>query len=185
MPSIRLGLVVLPLALMTPAPLGARPDPATASAPDRMTPVLARAAARSGQWQAAARLWRELTLANSADAEAWAGLGSALSRTGPPADAVAALARASALSPGRAGIDVDLGRAQLALGNGVAAAAAFQAATLARPGDPRGWTGLGVARDLLGDHIGARAAYARALDIDPLNAAARNNLALSQRLASP
>jgi Flp pilus assembly protein TadD len=148
-----------------------------------MTPVLARAAARSGQWQAAARLWREVTLANPADAEAWAELGAALTRTGAPGDAVAALARADTLAPGRPGIAFSLGRAQLALGNGSAAAAAFQAATVARPDDPRGWTGLGVARDLQGEHAAAREAYARALAIDPLNAAARNNLALSQRLA--
>ncbi len=65
-----------------------------------------------------------------------------------------------------------------------AARAAFAAYTMARPGDARGWTGLGVALDLAGAHGEAQAAYGRALAVDPLNRAARHNLALSLALAS-
>lgn len=156
--------------------------PTSANA-DRMTSIVARAAARSGHWQAAARLWRAITVASPADAEAWAGLGAALIRLGPPEDAVAALGRAEALAPGQSAVALDRGRAELALGRGAEAAAAFGVATHVNPGDPRGWTGLGVAFDLLGAHGEADTAYARALAIDPLNTAARHNRQLSSTMA--
>ncbi|MBS3960826.1 MAG: tetratricopeptide repeat protein [Sandarakinorhabdus sp.] len=177
--------LVLVAALLAPLPLEARqPGPASA-APDSLTPVLARAAARSGQWEAAARLWRKATLENSADPIAWAQLGEALSRIGEPASAVAALSRATALNSRDPGIALSLGRAQLAQGHGKAAVAAFTSATARNPADPRGWTGLGVAQDLVGNHAAAQQAYARALGIDPLNRAARHNLALSLAIRMP
>lgn len=182
-PMLLLCAAMLGPALLKPAPLAAAKPVQPAEAAGRMTPVLARAAARSGQWEAAARLWRTATLENPADPVAWAQLGDALSRIGEPASAVAALARAAALNARDPGIALSLGRAQLAQGNGKAAAAAFTTATARKPEDPRGWTGLGVAQDLLGDHAAARIAYARALDIDPLNSAARHNLALSLAIA--
>ncbi len=147
-----------------------------------MTGVLARAAARSAQWDSAARLWRDVTLAQPDDAGAWAALGEALARTGRPADAIAALARAAELDPLLPGIAPNLGRAQLQQGNAAAAAAAFGAATSATPKDPGAWTGLGIARDLMGDHPAAQQAYARALALDPLHRAARHNHALSLRM---
>ncbi len=123
--------------------------------------AMARAAARAGQWQAAARLWRLQTQAEPASGAAWAGLGQALD----------------------AGLWLPRGRAALALGNAAAARAAFTAYTASRPDDARGWTGLGVALDLAEQHGEAQAAYARALAVDPLNPAARHNLALSQALS--
>ena len=168
------------LSVAPPVVAGPREAATAPGAPAGLAPVLARAAARSGQWESAARLWRARTIANPADAEAWAGLGEALSRTGASADAVAALARAAELAPGRPGLALLLGRAQLQQANPRAALAAFQAATDAQPRNPAAWTGLGIAHDLLGEAQAAQSAYARALAIDPLNTAARHNLALSR-----
>lgn len=173
----------LALALCAP-PLAARERPAPKASGAALAPVLARAAARSGQWDSAARLWRARTVADPQDAEAWAGLGEALSRVGEGQDAVAALARAAELSPGLPGLALLVGRAQLQQGNARAALAALGAATEAEPRNPAAWTGLGIAHDLLGETAEAQAAYARALAIDPLNRAARHNLALSRAQAA-
>jgi Flp pilus assembly protein TadD len=89
------------------------------------------------------------------------------------------------LLPGDVGLWLPRGRAALALGDNAAAQAAFTAYTLSRPADARGWTGLGVALDLAGNTAEAQAAYARALAVDPLNRAARHNLALSQGVSAP
>lgn len=159
--------------------VAAEPAPAPA-----LHSVMARAAARAGQWQAAARLWRAQTLAEPAGGEAWAGLGRALLEDGDASNAAIALERAAQLLPDDAGLWLPRGRAALALGDNTAAQAAFAAYTVSRPGDARGWTGLGVALDLLGQHGEAQAAYGRALAVDPLNRAARHNLALSQGLAA-
>lgn len=145
--------------------------------------AMARAAARAGQWQAAARLWRLQTQAEPGSGAAWAGLGQALLEQGEAGDAAIALDRAALLLPTDAGLWLPRGRAALALGNAAAARAAFTAYTASRPGDARGWTGLGVALDLAEQHGEAQAAYARALAVDPLNPAARHNLALSQALS--
>jgi Flp pilus assembly protein TadD len=109
-------------------------------------------------------------------------LGQALLEDGEPGDAAIALERAALLLPGDAGLWLPRGRAALALGDHAAARAAFAAYTMSRPGDARGWTGLGVALDLAGAHGEAQTAYGRALAVDPLNRAARHNLALSQAL---
>jgi Flp pilus assembly protein TadD len=175
----RIPAILLILGLMLTAPAAAR-EPAETAKSAGLAAVLARAAARSGQWESAARLWRQRTIAAPMDAEGWAGLGEALSRTGEGADAVAALARAEELAPGRPGLALLLGRAQLQQGNARAALAAFTAATDANPRNPAGWTGLGIAHDLLDEPTEAQIAYGRALGIDPLNAAARHNLALSR-----
>lgn len=154
---------------------------AAAPAPALNT-AMARAAARAGQWQAAARLWRAQTLAEPGSGEAWAGLGQALLEDGQAGDAAIALERAGSLLPGDAGLWLPRGRAALALDDPAAARAAFANYTMSRPTDARGWTGLGVALDLAGQHGEAQAAYGRALAVDPLNRAARHNLALSQSL---
>ena len=180
MRTIILSLAASFAIFAAPAPAASR----TAPPAEGMGAVLARAAARSGQWVSAARLWRDVTVARPADPQAWAALGEALSRIGQPDDAVSALARAQQLNPRARGLAVNLGRAQLQRGNGPAAAAAFEAAVAEAPKDPAGWTGLGIARDLMGEHAAAREAYARALAIDPLNRAARHNDALSLELAA-
>lgn len=176
-------LTSLAILLLALAPLPALSAPVENSRAGGADPaVLARAASRVGQWASAARLWRALTVADPMNAEAWAMLGDALARAGAPGDAVAALGRAEVLEAGRPGLALARGRAELALGHGEAAMAAFARAVTQAPQDPRGWTGLGVARDLAGDHAGALVAYDRALAIDPLNVAARHNLALSRQL---
>lgn len=149
-----------------------------------LAPALARSAARAGHWQAAARLWRDLTVARPRDAAAWAGLGHALLALDQPADAALALDRAALIGPADAALWLDRGRAALALDDARAAHAAFAALTAARPDDARAWTGLGIAHDLAGDHTAAQAAYARALAIDPLNTAAQRNSALSRQIAA-
>ncbi len=177
---VRLVVALLAL-LLCPVPAAdARDRPEALRVQAGLGPVLARAAARSGQWESAARLWRARTQAEPMDAEAWTGLGEALSHMGDGSDAVAALARAAELSPGRPGLALLLGRAQLQQGNARAALAAFGAATGTNPRNPAAWTGLGIAHDLLGEAEAAQLAYGRALAIDPLNRAARHNLALSR-----
>jgi len=178
------ALCLLLLAGAVPA-LARPPLPPTLAHDDvgRTMAIVARAASRSGQWQAAARLWRAITVATPTDAAAWAGLGAALVRLDAPGDAIAALGRAENLAPDQAGVALDRGRAELALGHGPEAAAAFDSATRANPGDPRGWTGLGIAHDLLGAHASAASAYDRALAIDPLNVAARHNRQVSASMA--
>jgi Flp pilus assembly protein TadD len=160
--------------------VAAAPALAEPQAPPPLGEVMARAASRAGQWPAAARLWRQQTQAEPSNGQAWAGLGVALLEQGEAGDAAIALERAALLLPGDAGLWLHRGRAALALGQHEAARTAFAAFTASRPGDPRGWTGLGVAHDLAGDHAAAQTAYARALAVDPLNAAARHNLALSR-----
>lgn len=167
-------LLALILLLTLASPVLAGPAPAAA---------LARAAARAGQWDAAARLWRARTEADSRDAMAWAGLGLALLQLDAPADAAAALDRAASLGTPLAALAWPRGQAALALGDAAAARQAFAALVAARPDDPRGWTGLGIAHDLAGAHGEAQAAYGRALALDPLQAAARHNLALSRQMA--
>jgi len=144
--------------------------------------ALAEAVARVGQWDMAGRMYREAVAADPLAAAAWSGLGQALVEDGHPTDALAALDRAQALAPARAGLARLRGRATLALGRIADAEQAFAAATAETPADPRGWVGLGVARDLAGHHAEARAAYARALATDPLDVPARNDLALSLAL---
>lgn len=178
MTAVRVALL---LALAGPAVAAPPPSQAT------LAPALARAAGRAGQWQAAARLWRELTVARPADAAAWAGLGHALLALDRVEDAASALDRAAVLQPAGRKADPDLlldrGRAALALDDGAAARTAFAALAALRPADARAQTGLGIAYDMAGDHAAAQSAYARALDIDPLYEAARANMTLSRALA--
>ena len=171
------AVAILALGLAAPAAAGGRKEKVAAR-----SLALADAVARVGQWDMAARMYREASTANPDDAAAWAGLGQALVESGHAADALAALDRAATLAPGRADIARLRGRATLALGRVADARAAFTAATTEAPADPRGWTGLGVALDLGGDHRAAQIAYGRALAADPLNLAARNDLALSLAL---
>ncbi len=175
------ALLVLAMLAGSPA-IAARPPRPEAAAPT-LAPALARAAARAGQWQAAARLWRDLTIARPGDAAAWAGLGHALLALDQAEDAALALDRAATIGPVDAALWLDRGRAALALDDAAAAHDAFAALAAARPDDARAWTGLGIAHDLAGDHAAAQTAYGRALAIDPLNSAAQRNIALSRQLA--
>ncbi len=168
-----LRAVLAALLLATPA-TARSPAPADPAAMNRL---LARAASRAGQWPAAARLWRAVTLASPGDAAAWAGLGGALMAEGEAEAAAAALDRAVALGAGDADLWWQRGRAALALQESAMAYFAFAALAAAAPSDPRGWIGLGIAHDRAGNRTAARASWARALALDPLNAAARHNLA--------
>lgn len=173
-------LAVAALLICAPTPATPAPDPLTGTA---FSATLAGAAARAGQWQAAARLWRTVTLTRTQDARAWAGLGTALLQTGEPADAAIALDKALALGGADAALWRQRGRAAVALADAAGAQKAFTALLQLAPDDAGGWTGLGVAHDLAGDHAAAAKAYDKALALDPLHAAARHNLALSRQLA--
>ncbi len=170
-----------------PAPADARARAASSAAAPTpsLLPALASAAARAGQWERAAGLWRQVTIDTPADGRAWAALGEALIAIDEPAAARAALERAAGLIGSDApGLAYHQGRASLRLGDGREAAAHFERAAVAAPGDPRVWTGLGVAQDLAGDRAAARAAYDRALALDPLHAAALHNRARSAALSA-
>ena len=132
-----------------------------------------------GQWDMAARMYREATVINPSNAAAWLNLGRALVQGGKYVDAQAALAKAGELNPAIRGLAHQQGRVAVALGQAPQAEAFFRRAADEAPADPRAWTGLGVALDLLRRHSEAQRAYAKALSLDPLGLAARNNLALS------
>lgn len=189
------GAIMLAALWLASAAL-ARP-PAAADARGNVVAALARAAAQAERWDTAARLWRDLTLARPDDAAAWAGLGHALLGLDRTDDAAAALDRAMALvpsvtafapgdaaqAPADTSLVLDRSRAALQQGDGATARRLFAALAARRPADPRVWTGLGVALDLGGRHGEAQQAYDRALALDPLDAAARANMAISRQLA--
>lgn len=176
---------LLPIALaLVAAPLAhAKKREESVDTRPAMAMALATAARRSGQWDMAAKLMREATVARPDDAAAWAGLGEALIETGRHEEGLAALGRAHGKPADATGLARHKGRALVALGRAPEAEAAYRAATAEAPRDPRAWTGLGVALDLQRRHGDAAAAYDRALALDPLSMAARNNRALSLALA--
>ncbi len=141
--------------------------------------AFAAAAARTDQPRLAAKLYRDATRATPRDASAWLGLGKALEAEGSLGEAIAALQRAGELQPGLPGLARARGRAELRAGNLMLAETAYRAATVEAPDDARSWVGLGVALDLQRRHGDAQAAYAGALQADPLDRSARNNMALS------
>lgn len=143
---------------------------------------LAAQVSKVGQWDMAARMYREATVMSPQDASAWMNLGRALVETGKYNDASAALQRSAELAPAARGLAHLRGRTAIALGQAPDAERYFRAAVDEAPSDPKTWTGLGVSLDLLKRHADAQKAYARALGLDPLGLAARNNLALSLAL---
>lgn len=72
-----------------------------------------------------------------------------------------------------------MARARLAMGGAELAVKDFQCALDARPNDPASLNGLGVAYNLLSQDQKAREAFTQALEVDPSNVAATNNLALN------
>lgn len=144
--------------------------------------AFAAAAARNDQPKIAAKLYRDATLATPKDATVWFGLGKALEADGSLGEAIAALERAGELQPGLPGLACARGRAELRAGHLAEAEISYRTATTEAPADTRGWVGLGITLDLQRRHSEAQAAYAGALRSDPLDRAARNNMALSVAL---
>lgn len=72
---------------------------------------------------------------------------------------------------------IDVAAGLEAAGQRRAAAAAYEAATARWPGEPYAWLGRGNVALALGDRAAAADAYLRAIELEPGNAAARNNLA--------
>jgi len=62
------------------------------------------------------------------------------------------------------------------------AAIEFEHAATSDPKDPRPYNALGILRDQAGEHDAAQALYRKALEQDPMNTSARNNLGLSLAL---
>lgn len=171
---MRLCLATVLAVLVAATPAGAR---------DKDRPLaLADAVSSVGQWEMAARMYREATLARPDEPAGWIGLGRALLEGGRPVEALASLRRAETLKPASPGLQHLIGRAAIEIGKPQEAEAAFRAAAAQAPADQRAWVGFGVALDLLARRPEAQAAYAKALVIDPLSVAARNNLALSRAL---
>ncbi len=96
-------------------------------------------------------------------------------RSGRLADARERFTAAVSLRDEDGGLHNWLGLCRLGAGDPAAAADAFTAA-VAR-GCPQGHTNLGICRHALGDADGARAHFARAVELLPGDAAARDNLA--------
>ncbi|MCK9799342.1 hypothetical protein BK634_20265 [Pseudomonas chlororaphis] len=82
-------------------------------------------------------------------------------------------------APQRLALCSGLARSRLAMGGAELAARDFQCALDVEPNNPQNLNGLGVALNIQGQNQAAREAFEKALAIDPANAAATNNLALS------
>jgi cytochrome c-type biogenesis protein CcmH len=94
------------------------------------------------------------------NAEGWRMLGWSYMRTGRPADAAKAYAKAVTLAPGNSGYLSAEGEALATAANGQVtgdAQKAFKAALIADPNDPRARYYLAIAKDQSGDHKGAMA----------------------------
>ncbi len=135
-------------------------------------------AARAVAWRDEAGLWREAAAAAPDKLRPRL----QLARLAPPAEALAILAQAELIAPNDPQIASLKGRAYLQQGDAPRALAEFGRALAQRPDDPKAILNRGVALEALGQVEAAQADYLRALDRDPCQAQARQNL---QRLGVP
>lgn len=135
-------------------------------------------AARAVAWRDEAGLWREAAAAAPGKLRPHL----QLARLAPPAEALAILTEAEQIAPGDPQIASAKGRAYLQQGDAPRALAEFGRALAQRPDDPKAILNRGVALEALGQVDAAKADYRRALERDPCQAQARQNL---QRLGEP
>jgi protein O-mannosyl-transferase len=133
---------------------------------------------RAVAWRDEAGLWREAAAAAPDKLRPRL----QLARLAPPAEALVILAEAEQIAPGDPQIASSKGRAYLQQGDAPRALAEFGRALAQRPDDPKAILNRGVALEALGQVDAAKADYRRALERDPCQAQARQNL---QRLGEP
>ena len=139
---------------------------------------IAQAAARSGDYAAAAGYFRRAHALEPKSLPALLGLGQSLGKLAAHELSSEAYKKALELDElnheallGLGNALIGLNRPQLAIGH-------FETA-LAQAERARAYNGLGVAHDMLGDHITAQVFYGTGLKIEPGNLTLRNNLGLS------
>lgn len=144
--GIRVGQLVLAVVLLTAN--------ARLLYPAESASELARAAAASGDYVSAERHYRDALKTDGQDPRLWNGLGIALNRLNRFADAAEAFQRAASLSPGVAGLQLNVGIALYRAGKLAEAAQALEKVQE-----------LEQARELLGTTYVALERYDRALPI--------------------
>jgi Flp pilus assembly protein TadD len=152
---------------------------------DRVTPILrvAQATERGGDIRSAIGLYRRAHSMDPQRYEPVIGLADALARVGAADEAAEAYRVALSLRPRDVTALRGLGNQLLALGQPAQAILQFESA-LDQGADGRLYNSLGVAHDVQGDHAAAQAFYRAGLDVDPVSAPLRGNLALSLILSS-
>jgi len=128
--------------------------------------------ARAIVWRSEAGLWREAM--SAAPEKLRPRL--QLARLASPAEALVILAAAEQIAPGDASIASLKGRAYLQQGDPARALGEFGKALAQRPDDPKAILNRGVALEALGQSEAAKADFIRALERDPCQAQARENL---------
>lgn len=147
---------------------------------------LARATRNAGDLNSAATLYREALARTPDNPQISVELGEILIAGGKPDDAIDLLGQLSAKQAGNKNIVVraerDIGRAYLSTEKPDAALEHFTRARDTAPKDAAALVDCGVALDLLKRHAEAQESYHAALQIEPRNKAAQNDLALSLAL---
>ena len=140
--------------------------------------VVAEEALRNGSPVLALQIAQNILAKSPDDVPALLIRGDASMQLGKSYDAEAAFLLALRLQPGSARGQMGLGRLRLAT-DATEAAALFQDAVRQEPRNLIALNNLGIARDLLGQHRQAQESYRGVRAIDPGNAPAQVNLALS------
>ncbi len=119
--------------------------------------------------------------------EAWAQLATGHMQAGRWEDAAGPLAEALRLNPQDGVARLNEGVLWLNTGRAAEARARFDEIAALEPHRVDAWYNLALAAERLGDHAQAAQAWRRAIDLDPANGAALNNLAwlLATRLGDP
>jgi len=144
---------------------------------------LARAARAAGDYVSAINLYRTVIASHPQSEALVVELGDTMLDLGAVDEAIGVYNKVDLKSSARAGAEVGLGRAQLALHQTDAALTHFDAAAMLAPKDAKALLGRGVALDILDRHKEAQESYRQVIADNPQNVAARNDLALSLALS--
>lgn len=128
--------------------------------------------ARALVWRSEVGLWQEAAAAAPEKVRPRL----QLARLASPADALVILTAAEQIAPGDPAIASAKGKAFLQQGDAARALAEFGKALARRPNDPKAILNRGVALEALGQFEAARADFLRALERDPCQLQARENL---------
>ena len=151
-----------------------------------LSETLARTAAtmeQSGNYAIAAIQYRTLLDRSPDNRDALLGLARTLRYVGSARLAADELLKAPGGTAGDAGILLELGKAQIAMGNAKDAVRNLQSALEKESGNWDVYGALGVGFDLLKFYDKAQEAYAKALTLSPGNLSVLNNMAISLALA--
>ena len=128
--------------------------------------------ARTYVWMSDERLWREAVEAAPDKLRPKI----QLSRSVPPAEALALLRDARRIAPNDPAVPAETGKVLLASGQPAEALQEFGRALALAPRDPNNYNNRGVALAAMGQYAAARLDFQRALQLDPALQTARDNL---------